>query len=79
AYVAIAAVFARSRLDSVSPVAEALVKTAVLALMIVLIHLGWLLVGASLSSALRDRTASRIVNLGLAGILVITSALAILS
>ena len=79
AYVAIAAVFAGSRLDGFSPMIEALLKTAVLVLMIVLIHFGWLLAGTSLSRVLRDPKASRIVNVALAGILVITSALALLS
>jgi threonine/homoserine/homoserine lactone efflux protein len=77
--VAIAAVFAGSRLDGFSPMIEVLLKTVVLALMIVLIHFGWLLAGTSLSRVLRDPKASRIVNVALAGILVITSALALLS
>lgn len=78
AYVAIAAVFAGSRLDGLSPAAGALLKTALLALMVVLIHLGWLLAGAALSRALRDPLASRIVNIALAVVLVATSVLAVL-
>ena len=46
--------------------------------MIVLIHLGWLLAGALLTRVLRDPVASRIVNVALAAVLVITTALAIL-
>ncbi|MFL5337833.1 MAG: LysE family translocator [Geminicoccaceae bacterium] len=78
AYVAIAAVFAGSRLDGFPPATEALVKTALLAFMVVLIHFGWLVAGASLSGALRDPLASRIVNLALAVVLVITNVLAVL-
>ena len=59
--------------------AEAAVKTAVLAGMVVLIHLGWLLAGAALARALRDPRASRAVNLALAGILLVASAIAILA
>lgn len=78
AYVAIAAVFAGSKLPGLSPAAEALGKTVLLAVMVVLIHLGWLLAGASLSRVLRDPRASRIVNVTLAVVLVATSVLAVL-
>ena len=78
AYVAIAAVFASSRLRGLPPVAEALVKTVLVAGMIVFIHVGWLLAGASLARVLRDPLASRIVNVTLAGILVVTSLIAVL-
>ena len=78
AYVAIAAVFAGSRLDGLSPAAEALAKAALLAAMVVLIHLGWLVAGASLSRVLRDPVASRIVNVALSLVLVATSVLAVL-
>jgi threonine/homoserine/homoserine lactone efflux protein len=46
--------------------------------MIVLVHSGWLLAGASLSRVLRHPSASRVVNLTLAGILVITTVIAFL-
>jgi threonine/homoserine/homoserine lactone efflux protein len=78
AYVAIAAVFAGSRLEALSPAMETLLKTSILALMIVLIHLGWLLAGASLTQVLRHPVASRIVNLALASLLVLTSLAALL-
>ena len=78
AYVAIAAVFAGSRLDGLSATAEALAKTALLAFMVVLIHLFWLVAGASLSRVLRDPLASRIVNVALAAVLVAASVLAAL-
>jgi len=78
AYVAIAAVFAGSRLGGFPPAAEALLKTAVLTLMIILIHVAWLLAGASLSRVLHHPPTSRIINLALAAILVLTSAIAVL-
>jgi hypothetical protein len=53
-------------------------STAVLAGMIVLIHVSWLLVGASLARVLRDPFISRTVNVALAGILVVTSLIAVL-
>jgi threonine/homoserine/homoserine lactone efflux protein len=77
AYVAIAAVFAGTTLAAPSPVFEALLKTAILAAMIVVIHVGWLLAGASLAGMLRDPVASRAVNLALAGMLLVTSLLAV--
>jgi len=79
AYLAIAAVFAGSRLEGLPPAAEAAAKTAVLAGMVVLVHLGWLLAGAALSRVLRDPRASRAVNLALAGTLLVASAVAVLA
>ena len=78
AYLAIAAVLAGSRLDVLPPTAEVLLKTAVLALMVVVIHLAWVLAGASLSRVLRDPLGSRVINVVLAGTLVATSVLAVL-
>lgn len=77
AYVTIGAVFAGARLGGLPPVAEALAKAALLAFMVVLIHLAWLLAGASLARVLRDPLASRIANVALAVILVATSILAL--
>jgi hypothetical protein len=54
------------------------VKTALLAVMVVGVHAGWLLAGISLSRMLRDPLASRIVNVILAAVLVVTSAIAVL-
>jgi threonine/homoserine/homoserine lactone efflux protein len=65
AYVAIAAVFAGTTL-SASPTSDALAKLLVLTSMIVIIHLGWLLAGASLASVLRDPVRSRIANIAFA-------------
>jgi len=56
---------------------DAIVKTALLSLMIVLIHIGWLLAGASLSRILHDPVRSRLVNVALAAILVIMTLLAL--
>ncbi len=78
AWVAIAAVFAGSRLEGLSPGQAAVAKTAVLAAMIVVIHLVWLLLGASLARWLRNPVASRAVNLVLAAVLAGSCALALL-
>ena len=78
AFLAIAAVFAGSPLEGLSP-AAAFLKVAVLAAMIILIHLGWLLAGAALSRVLRDPVASRVVNVVLAGSLVLASTIAVLA
>jgi len=78
AYVAIGAVFAGATLEGLSPVADAVAKTAVLTGMIVLIHFVWALAGSALAGLLRDPLASRIVNVALAVVLVLTSALALL-
>jgi len=75
AYLAIAAVFTGTRVFVADHALDAAVKTALLTLMIVIIHLCWLLVGASLSRVLRDPTASRIVNVSLAASLVAVTAL----
>lgn len=45
--------------------------------MIVVIHLGWLLAGVSLSRFLHDPVASRIINVSLAAILAIVSLIAL--
>ncbi|MBI3199539.1 MAG: LysE family transporter [Rhodospirillales bacterium] len=71
AYVAIAAVFAGSALDAAA-------KTAVLAVMIVLIHLVWLLAGAAFSRVFHDPRWSRRVNLAFAAALVATTVYAVM-
>jgi threonine/homoserine/homoserine lactone efflux protein len=78
AYLAIASVFAATTIFREDHALDAAVKTALLGAMIVVIHLCWLLAGASLSRWLRDPAISRIVNVGLAGILVVTTVLALL-
>jgi threonine/homoserine/homoserine lactone efflux protein len=70
AYLAIAAVFAGTVVVADDPGRDAMVKIIVLSLMIVLIHLGWLLVGVSLARVLRDPVWARVVNVTLAVALV---------
>ncbi|MDE1991355.1 MAG: LysE family transporter [Rhizobiaceae bacterium] len=77
AYLAIAAVFAGTSLFRQAPVLDAAIKTVLLGAMIVLIHVCWLLAGASLSRFLQNPTISRVVNVGLAAILVISTAVAL--
>jgi len=77
AYFAIAAVFAGTTFALSTPLIEGLLKTAVLTIMIVLIHLFWVTIGASFSRLLRDPVSSRIVNLLFAAILIATTILAI--
>jgi threonine/homoserine/homoserine lactone efflux protein len=77
AYLAIAAVFAGSRLFA-TPAADTAAKLLVLTLMIVLIHLCWLVAGASFAGALRDPVRSRIANIVFALALVVSVALPLL-
>jgi threonine/homoserine/homoserine lactone efflux protein len=77
AYLAIAAVFAGTTLAVESRMIEAMLKTAVLTIMIVVIHVCWLTVGVSLSRLLHHPVSSRIVNLLFAAVLIITTIIAI--
>jgi len=77
AWVAIAAVFASSRLAD-DAATDAVAKSAVLAGMIVVIMAAWLIAGASLAPILRDRRRARIVNVVLAAALVGATVAAIL-
>jgi len=76
AWVAIAAVFAGSRLAA-STVLDTAGKLAVLGAMIVVIHVAWLALGASLAPALRDPVRARAVNTALAVVLVVAATLAL--
>jgi threonine/homoserine/homoserine lactone efflux protein len=76
AYVAIAAVFASSDLSIGPPAVGAMLKTAVLALMIVAIHLAWLLAGSTFSRIFHDPVSSRIANVVFAVTLVAATAFA---
>ena len=78
AYLAIAAVFAGVSLFQDRRLLDATVKIALLTAMIVVIHMIWLLVGASLSRFLQRPKVSRIVNISLAILLVVTTIVAIL-
>jgi threonine/homoserine/homoserine lactone efflux protein len=73
AYAAIAAVLAGSDLRLSSAAVETLVEVAVLAALIVLIHVGWLVAGVFLTSALRRPRVSRAVNLALAVALLVST------
>ena len=77
AYVAIAAVFAGTRLGFNSELSEALAKSLALAAMIIAIHLAWLLAGAMFSRLLYQPAISRVVNLAFAAVLVVSTFMAI--
>lgn len=78
AYLAIAAVFAGTTVVAGDHGLDAIVKTALLSGMIVVIHACWLLAGASLSRVLRDPVSSRVINVTLAAALVIMTFVAFL-
>jgi threonine/homoserine/homoserine lactone efflux protein len=77
AWVAIAAVFAGTRISHAAAT-DALAKVVVLVAMIVLINATWLVAGASFAPALRDPRRARVINVVLAVVLVGAMALAIL-
>jgi threonine/homoserine/homoserine lactone efflux protein len=77
AYVAIAAVFAGTSSSASASDLGIPGKLAVLALMIVAIHILWLLAGAAFARFLRRPLTSRIINLIFAATLVLTTALAV--
>jgi threonine/homoserine/homoserine lactone efflux protein len=77
AYLAIAAVFAGTTLAVESRLIDAMLKTGVLTITIVVIHLCWLTAGVSLSRLLHHPVSSRIVNLLFAAILIFTTIMAI--
>ena len=74
AWVAIAAVFANSRLSEV-PHVDAALKVTVLSAMVVIIHVAWLVAGASIAPLLRRPSSARVVNIGMAVALVVATAL----
>jgi threonine/homoserine/homoserine lactone efflux protein len=76
-WVAMAAVFASARIADTAAT-DAAAKTAVLAVMIILIMTAWLLAGASLAPMLREPRRARIINASLAAALVGATALAVL-
>lgn len=78
AYLAIAAVFAGVSLFQDQRLLDAAVKIALLTGMIVVIHMVWLLVGASLSRFLQNPSVSRIVNVSLAILLIAATVVAVL-
>jgi threonine/homoserine/homoserine lactone efflux protein len=70
-------VFAGTTLAGESRLIDAMLKTGVLTITIVVIHLCWLTVGVSLSRLLHHPVSSRIVNLLFAAILIFTTIMAI--
>lgn len=78
AYLAIGAVFAGTSNFGDDHALDAVVKTALLSVMIVIIHVCWLVAGASLSRVLHDPTTSRIVNVSLAVSLVVMTFIALI-
>ncbi|WNV74285.1 LysE family transporter [Geodermatophilus sp. DSM 44513] len=77
AWLAIAAVFASAR-STPDAGADAAAKLLLLTAMIVAIHLGWLLIGASITPVLRGGRWSRVINVTLAAALVVATVLAVL-
>jgi threonine/homoserine/homoserine lactone efflux protein len=75
AWFAIAAVFTGATLVESSRELDALLKAAVLAGMIVFIHLAWLIAGSSLAGFLRDPLRARIANVLFGLVLAATIAL----
>lgn len=73
AYAAIAAVYAGTQLTALSGASQAVAKTAILAGMIVLIHVGWLAVGSSFAGKIRHPLLARTINLILAAVLVLST------
>lgn len=78
AWFAIAAVFTASSIVNSSSALDAGLKVAVLAGMIVVIHLAWVFAGASLSRFLRDPVISRVANVVFALVLVATAVVPLL-
>ena len=78
AYVAITAVFTGTIVAAGAPLLDGLAKLVALSGMIVLIHLCWLVAGSSFSRFLHDPLRSRIVNIALAVLLLVSVTLALL-
>lgn len=76
AWIAIAAVFASARLAT-SATADAVVKVALLTVMITIINVTWLVAGATLAPLLRHPIRARVLNVMLAAALVGATALAV--
>lgn len=77
AWIAITAVFASAQLSEQAG-ADLTAKLALLTAMIIIIHVGWLLAGASLAPLLQHPRRSRAVNVALALVLVAATAAAVL-
>ncbi|MGY1770819.1 LysE family translocator [Blastococcus sp. SYSU D00813] len=77
AYAAIATVLTGSDLGLSSPVVETLVEVAILAALVLLVHVGWLFAGVGLTAVLRRPRLSRLVNVALALALLVSTAPAV--
>jgi threonine/homoserine/homoserine lactone efflux protein len=77
AWLAIAAVFAGSTLADSSHEFDAILKVAVLVVMIIAIHLFWLLGGISLAGLFADPLRSRVINIAFALLLIGTTVFAL--
>ena len=77
AWIAIAAVFGSAQVADAAT-SDSAVKVAVLTGMIVVIHVLWLVAGASLTTLLHDPRRARVINAALAVVLVAATALAVL-
>ena len=73
AYAALGTVFTGSTLGLPTELLDTLVKTLILTALIVLVHLGWAVAGASFAAALRHPRTARIVNLALAAALLVST------
>jgi threonine/homoserine/homoserine lactone efflux protein len=78
AYAAMAALFSGFVLIAGQPELDALVKTLILAVMIIPVNLTWLLVGSALTRWFRDPTLNRAINVAFAVLLLASVALALL-
>jgi len=79
AWLAIAAVFAGTTVIAGNHSLDAVVKIALLSLMIVIIHLFWLVAGVSLSRFLHEPGTSRLFNLSMAVVLVMVTLIAVVT
>ena len=77
AWIAIAAVFASTRLADVATL-DAATKIGLLTAMIILICVTWLVAGTSLAPLLRDPRRARVVNVALAISVIVATAFAVL-
>lgn len=76
AYIAVAALMPRSAFWPDRWLADLFVKAVLLLAAIVLVNMLWLLAGSVLASRISNRTVGRMVNLGFAGLLVASVAIA---
>lgn len=78
AFAAIGAVYSGHAVVAGDPFLDAAVKIVALLLVIVVVNGAWLLFGTAFSVILRDPRRGRIANIGFAGLLILSVALAVL-